>query len=121
MRPILFRGLRPFSRTIAIRDVLAGVTLASMNIPQVLGYARIAGMPLVTGLYTVLLPLVAFAVFGSSRHLVVAADSATAVIFSSSISNMAVPASEQYVALVGMVALLTAALLLLARIFKLGF
>ena len=54
-----------------------------MDIPQVLGYARIAGMPPVTGLYTALLPLVAFAVFGSSRHLVVAADSATATIFSS--------------------------------------
>ena len=75
----------------------------------------------VTGLYTVLLPLVAFAVFGSSRHLVVAADSATAAIFSSSLSHMAAPASEQYMALVGMVALLTAGLLLLARIFKLGF
>jgi SulP family sulfate permease len=49
-----------------MRDVFAGVTLASMNIPQVLGYARIASMPLVTGLYTVLMPLVAFAVFGSS-------------------------------------------------------
>ena len=55
-----------------MRDALAGVTLASMNIPQVLGYTRIAGTPVVTGLYTVLLPLVAFAVFGSSRHLVVA-------------------------------------------------
>jgi high affinity sulfate transporter 1 len=105
----------------AMRDVFAGVTLASMNIPQVLGYARIASMPLVTGLYTVLLPLVAFAVFGSSRHLVVAADSATAVIFSSSLSQMAAPASEKYVALVGMVALLTAGLLFLAWIFRLGF
>ena len=92
-----------------------------MSIPQVLGYTRIAGTPVVTGLYTVLLPLVAFAVFGSSRHLVVAADSATAAIFSSSLSRMAVPASEQYMALVGMLALLTAGLLLLARIFKLGF
>jgi len=104
-----------------MRDVFAGVTLASMNIPQVLGYARIAGMPVVTGLYTVLMPLVAFAVFGSSRHLIVAADSATAVIFSSPLSRMAVPASEKYVALVGMVALLTAGLLFLAWIFKLGF
>ena len=104
-----------------MRDVFAGVNLASMNIPQVLGYARIAGMPVVTGLYTVLMPLVAFAVFGSSRHLVVAADSATAVIFSSSLSRMAVPASEKYIALVGMVALLTAGLLFLAWIFKLGF
>jgi high affinity sulfate transporter 1 len=121
MRPILFAGFRPFSRKAAVRDVFAGVTLAAMDIPQVLGYARIAGMPLVAGLYTVLLPLVAFAVFGSSRHLIVAADSATAVIFSSPLSRMAVPASEQYMALVGMVALLTAGFLLLARIFKLGF
>lgn len=68
-----------------------------------------------------LLPLVAFAVFGSSRHLVVAADSATAAIFASSLSHLATPASEKYMALVGMVALLTAAFLLLARIFKLGF
>ena len=117
----LFGSLRPFSRSGTVRDSLAGVTLASMSIPQVLGYTRIAGTPVVSGLYTVLLPLVAFAVFGSSRHLVVAADSATAAIFSSSLSRMAVPASQHYMALVGMVALLTAGLLLLARIFKLGF
>ena len=121
MRLSLLGGLRPFSRSEAVRDAVAGATLASMNIPQVLGYTRIAGTPVITGLYTVLLPLVAFAVFGSSRHLVVAADSATAAIFSGSLSHMAVPASEKYMALVGMVALLTAGLLLLARIFKLGF
>jgi sulfate permease, SulP family len=121
MRLTVFAGLRPFSRSGALRDALAGVTLASMNVPQVLGYTRIAGTPVVTGLYTVLLPLVAFAVFGSSRHLVVAADSATAAIFSSSLSQMAAPASEKYMALVGMVALLTAGFLLLARILKLGF
>ena len=40
-----------------MHDLFAGVTLASMNVPQVLGYARIAGMPVVTGLYTVLLPI----------------------------------------------------------------
>ena len=121
MRLRLFESLRPFSRSGTVRDVLAGLTLASMNIPQVLGYTRIAGTPVVTGLYTVLLPLVAFAAFGSSRHLVVAADSATAAIFSSSLSAMAAPGSEKYVALVGMVALLTAGFLLLARILKLGF
>jgi sulfate permease, SulP family len=115
-----FGGLRPFNRRL-VRDVMAGVSAASINIPQVLGYARIAGAPVVTGLYTLLLPLVAFAIFGSSRHLVVAADSATAAIFSSSLSRMAVPASEQYMALVGMTALLTAGWLLAARIFKLGF
>ena len=121
MRLNIFGGIRPFKPRGAGRDALAGVTLASMNIPQVLGYTRIAGTPVVTGLYTVLLPLVAFAIFGSSRHLVVAADSATAAIFSSSLSAMAKPASEKYMALVGMAALLTAGLLILARIFKLGF
>jgi sulfate permease, SulP family len=121
MRLRLFGGLRPFRAKEVARDALAGITLASMNIPQVLGYTRIAGTPVVTGLYTVLLPLAAFAAFGSSRHLVVAADSATAAIFSSSLSRMASPASEKYMALVGMVALLTAGFLLMARIFKLGF
>lgn len=121
MRLSFFSGLRPLNRGGAIRDAFAGLTLASMNIPQVLGYTRIAGTPAVTGLYTVLLPLLMFAIFGSSRHLVVAADSATAAIFSSGLSGMAPQASEKYMVLVGMVALLTAALLLLARIFKLGF
>jgi sulfate permease, SulP family len=121
MRLPLFGGLRPIRPRQALGDAFAGVTLASMNIPQVLGYTRIAGTPVVTGLYTVLLPLVAFAVFGSSRHLVVAADSATAAIFSSSLSRMAEPGGAHYMALVGMVALLTSGLLVLARIFKLGF
>jgi MFS superfamily sulfate permease-like transporter len=121
MHLTLFSGLRPFTRGDSIRNAFAGVTLASMNIPQVLGYTRIAGTPAVTGLYTVLLPLVGFAVFGSSRHLVVAADSATAAIFSSSMSHMARPGGGKYLALVSMLALQTAAFLLLARIFKLGF
>jgi SulP family sulfate permease len=117
----LFSGLRPFDRRRALRDCLAGVNLASINLPQVLGYARIAGMPVVTGFYTLLLPLVGFALFGSSRHLVVAADSATAAIIAGSLSHSAVPGSELYVALASLVALLTGGYLLLARIFKLGF
>ena len=121
MRLTLFGGIRPFNRRGALRDALAGMTLASMNIPQVLGYTRIAGTPVVTGLYTVLLPVVVFAIFGSSRHLVVAADSATAAIFASGLTGLAPRASEAYMTLVGMVALLTSALLLLARIFRLGF
>jgi high affinity sulfate transporter 1 len=121
MRRILLGGLIPLDRTGALRDALAGATLASMNIPQVLGYTRIAGTPVVTGLYTVLLPSVLFAIFGSSRHLVVAADSATAAIFASSLSSMAPSGSAEYMALAGIVALLTAVLLLVARIFRLGF
>jgi SulP family sulfate permease len=121
MKINLLGGLLPFKPRAALRDVFAGLTLASMNIPQVLGYTRIAGTPVVTGLYTVLLPLAGFALFGSSRHLVVAADSATAAIFSSSLSRMAPLASAKYMALVGMLTLLTASLLLAARVFKLGF
>ncbi|HZZ06641.1 SulP family inorganic anion transporter [Paraburkholderia sp.] len=117
----VLKGVLPLSRAAAARDALAGVQLASMDIPQVLGYARIAGMPAVTGLYTVFLPLIAFAFFGASRHLIVAADSATATIFASRLSTMAPASSAEYAALAGMVALLTAALLFIARIFKLGF
>lgn len=117
----VLKGVLPLSRAGAARDALAGVQLASMDIPQVLGYARIAGMPAVAGLYTVFLPLVAFAFFGASRHLVVAADSATATIFASRLSTMAPASSAEYAALAAMVALLTAALLFVARVFKLGF
>src|SRR6516164_7077664 len=106
----LFLGIRPLQRTQIPKDILAGVTLAAMNIPQALGYTRIAGTPVVTGLYTLLLPLVAFAAFGSSRYLVVAADSATATILASSLSGLAPIASEKYVELASLVALLTAGL-----------
>src|SRR5271170_3410578 len=117
----LFQGLRPFQWPELPRNLLAGITLAAMNIPQSLGYTKIAGTPVITGLYTLLLPLIAFAVFGSSRYLVVAADSATAAILAGSLSGMAALGSERYMALAGLVALLTGMLLLIARLLKLGF
>jgi len=119
--PRLFRGLRPITRVSALRDAMAGFTLAAMNVPQALGYTRIAGTPVATGLYTLLLPLVAFATFGSSRYLVVAADSATAAILAGGLSRMAPVGTEHYVALAGAVALLAGAFLFLGRIFELGF
>src|SRR5277367_5167757 len=119
--PVFFRGMRPFDRAGAVRDSVAGVELAALNIPQALGYTSIAGTPAVTGFYTLLLPLLAFATFGSSRFLVVAADSATAAILAGGISGMAAPGSAKYVALAGTVALLTAFFLLLARLLRLGF
>ncbi len=100
---------------------MAGLTLAAMNIPQSLGYTKIAGTPVITGLYTLLLPLIAFSVFGSSRYLVVAADSATAAILAGSLTRLAPIASARYVALAALVALLTGIFLLLARLLKLGF
>ncbi|MGB7352958.1 MAG: SulP family inorganic anion transporter [Acidobacteriaceae bacterium] len=117
----LLTGIRPIRRDQALRDVGAGVGLAAMNIPQALGYARIAGMPVVTGLYTLLLPLVAFAFIGSSRFLVVAADSATAAVLAGGLAPLASPGSPHYIALAGSVALLVAAFLLLGRLFRLGF
>src|SRR5215469_16618153 len=117
----LFQGLRPFRWSELPKNILAGITLSAMNIPQSLGYTKIAGTPVITGLYTLLLPLVAFAVFGSSRYLVVAADSATAAILAGSLAEMAPIASARYIALAGMVALLTGGMLLLGRVFRLGF
>ena len=118
--PVL-RGLLPVERSRIGPDVLAGVTLAALGIPEVLGYARIAGMPLVSGLYTMLLPMAVFAVLGSSRHLVVAADSATAAILAAALAGLAAPGTERYVRLAGLAALLTGGLLLLARLIRLSF
>lgn len=118
----VFKAARPIGGVRgALSDIVAGVTLASMNVPQLLGYARIAGMPLVAGLCTALLAPIAFAMFGSSRHLVVAADSATAAILAGSLGHMATPASAHYATLAATTALLTAAMLLVARLFRLGF
>jgi SulP family sulfate permease len=104
-----------------VANLAAGISLAALNIPQAMGYAKIAGMPVITGLYTLLLPLVAFAAFGSSRYLVVASDSATAAILAGGFTGLAAAGSPEYVSLAGLVALLTGGLLLLARILKLGF
>jgi SulP family sulfate permease len=117
----LFQSILPVHRKQTLEDALAGFQLAAMNIPQALGYTKIAGTPVVTGLYTLLLPPLAFSVFGSSRYLVVAADSATAAILAGGLSRMAPIASARYMALAGMVALLTAVALLLARVLRLGF
>src|SRR6202451_16508 len=117
----LFQGVRPVTRAGSVRDALAGFQLAAMNIPQALGYTKIAGMPVITGFYTLLLPLLAFAVFGASHYLVVAADSATASILAGKLATKAPIASARYVAQASPVALLTAGFLLLARVLKLGF
>jgi SulP family sulfate permease len=118
--PVL-QGVLPVRRERVPAEVLAGFTLAALGVPEVLGYAKIAGMPLVTGLYTMLLPMAAFAVLGSSRHLVVAADSATAAILAAALTGLAAVGSAQYVRLAGLAALLTGAMLLAARLARLAF
>src|SRR5712691_6745821 len=121
MRLPVLQGLLPVERSRVRADVLAGLTLAALGVPEVLGYAKIAGMPLVTGLYTMLLPMAVFAVLGSSRHLVVAADSATAAILAAALTGLAAAGSPAYVRLAGLAALMTAGMLLAARLARLGF
>ena len=66
----LFRGMRGVRREGLPREVLAGVTLAALAIPLNIGYAQVAGLPPVVGLYAAILPLLVFALLCSSRQLV---------------------------------------------------
>ena len=102
----LLEGVRPVDRRRVPKEVIAGVTLAALAIPEVMGYTSIAGMPVITGLYTILVPLALFALLGSSRHLVVGADSATAAIMAAGLAGLAATGSVQYVALAGMLAII---------------
>jgi SulP family sulfate permease len=79
----LLQGLLLLDRGKLGLDTVAGITLAALGIPEVMGYKKNCGTPVVTGLYTLLLLVIAFALLGGSRHLVVAADSATAAILAS--------------------------------------
>ncbi len=117
----LFQGILPWKKATIGNDIVAGIVLAAIGIPEVMGYTKIAGTPIATGLYTLLLPALVFAVFGSSRHLVVAADSATAAILAAGLIKFAPLYSSQYLALAELVAILVAGLLLIARLFRLGF
>jgi SulP family sulfate permease len=100
---------------------MAGITLAALNIPQALGYTKIAGTPVITGLYAILLPMSIFALFGSSRHLVVGADSATAAILAAGLAGLAAQGTPEYMGLCGLLALMAAVFLILARIIGLSF
>ena len=116
-----FQGITPISKQQVPIEIIAGITFAALAIPEVMGYTRIAGMPVVTGLYTILFPMLVFAVVGSSRHLAVGADSATAAIIASGLVIMALPGSQEYVAYAAMIAIMAAIFLFLAGILKLGF
>jgi high affinity sulfate transporter 1 len=117
----LFEGILPLDKVPVVTEVIAGCTLAALAIPETMGYTSIAQMPVITGLYTIMWPVILFAIFGSSRHLVVGADSATAAIMAAGLAGMAAPASPQWVALASTTALMAAVFLILARLLKLGF
>jgi MFS superfamily sulfate permease-like transporter len=118
----LFQGLLPFNKSNLPGDIMGGVILAALGIPEVMGYTKIIGTPVVTGLYTMLLPMIAFAIFGCSRHLVVSADSATAAMVAAALTSLSFVANTpRYVALTSLVALVAGAMLIVARILRAGF
>jgi high affinity sulfate transporter 1 len=117
-------SLRGYRSSWLAPDLVAGVTLAAVAIPEVMGYTSISQTPIVTGLYTVIFPTAAFALLGASRLLVVGADSATAAILAAGVATAAPgldPGSARWVALCSLTALVCGAILVLARLLRLGF
>src|SRR3954452_19821109 len=111
-RPGVFlQGILPYERSWLSRDVIAGVTLAALAIPEVMGYTKIAGTPVITGLYTILLPAIVFAAMGSSRHLVVGGDSASAAILYAGIAGLGIaglqPNTNEWLSYASLMALIT--------------
>ena len=116
---------RGYDRAWFSTDVIAGATLAAVAIPECMGYTSISQTPIVTGLYTVIFPTMMFVLLGSSRLLVVGADSATAALLAAGLGGAAIagvtPGSQQWLAYTSVIALICGVLLVLARIFRLGF
>ena len=90
MSAFLPATLRGYQKSWLRTDLVAGVTLAAVAIPECMGYTSIAQTPIVTGLYTVIFPTILFALLGSSRLLVVGADSATAAILAAGLAGLSV-------------------------------
>jgi SulP family sulfate permease len=117
----ILQGVLPIKSDQISAEIIAGLTLAAIAIPEVMGYTKISGTPVITGLYTMLIPMALFALFGSSRHLVVGADSATAAILAAGLVGLAATGTDEYLALAGILAFMAAGFLFLARIIGLGF
>src|SRR5262249_25527745 len=117
----VLQGVLPIHAAQVPSEIIAGLTLAALAIPEVMGYTKISGTPVITGLYTILIPTILFAIFGSSRHLVVGADSATSAILAAALLGFAPTGSDQYVALAAVLAMMAAGFVLLARVIGLGF
>src|SRR5205809_2622308 len=87
------------------RDLLPGIVLAALLVPQGMGYAQLAGLPPVTGLYATLIPLIAYFVFGPSRILIISPDSAVCPLVAAAIIPLAGVDADQRIALAGLLAL----------------
>jgi SulP family sulfate permease len=112
-----FRGYR---RSWLRGDLLAGVTVAAYLIPQVMAYAKIAGLPPVVGLWTAIGPLAVYAVLGSSRQLSVGPESTTALLTATAIAPLAAGDAGRYAVLAAMLAILVGGLCLLGGFVRFG-
>jgi len=117
--PVL-TSLRGYERAWLPRDLTAGVLIVALAIPLSMGMAELAGMPPVAGLYSCILPLVAYALLGSSRQLVVALDASTAAMLAAAVAPLAGGDPLRYAALAGGLTLLVGAVLLVAGVARLG-
>ena len=124
-RDLIPEWLRGYQRSWLTTDLIAGATLSAVAIPETMGYTSIAETPIVTGLYTVIFPTAIFALLGASRLLVVGADSATAAILAAGLTAAGIagvtPNSQEWLAYTSFIALICGGLLVLARVFRLGF
>ena len=102
-------------------DILAGLTVGAMLVPQGMAYAELADMPPVTGFYAALLALIAYAVVGSSRHLGVGPEPGTAILAATGVGAIAAGDPARYLALMAALALTVGVICILAAIARLGF
>jgi high affinity sulfate transporter 1 len=113
--------LRSYHRAWLRSDVVAGLTAAAVVVPQAMAYAAIAGLPLVTGLYTALVPLVVYAVMGTSRPLSVTTTSTIAILTAGALHPLAPGASDEaLMSATATLAVLVGGILLAASVLRLG-
>ena len=102
-------------------DVIAGLTVWALLVPEAMAYATLAGVPPEAGLYAALPPLVLYAVFSTSRHVTVGPSSAVAIMVAATVAPLAGGDGERYVALAAAMAVLVGLILIVAGIARLGF
>jgi high affinity sulfate transporter 1 len=103
------------------KDVLSGFSVAAIALPVGLAYADLAGVPAIIGIYSAIFPLFAYALFGSSRQLIVGPDAATCLLVAASLAPLAAGDPQLYLALAPVFTLMTGALYLIAGAARLGF
>ena len=104
------------------RDVVAGVVLAALLVPQGMAYAELAGLPPVTGLYATLVPLLVYFLLGPSRILVLGPDSAVSPLVAAAIVPLAASGdASARIALAGLLAILVGAIMLAGGLTRFGF